>query len=80
MPIAALGTIAYGDPLADAVAAAPLLVKATLVTVSPLTRPAGVNSVPANVTVCPYVFVRLFAVTVSTAGFTVICAVAAAVV
>ena len=70
MPVAALGTIAYGDPPPDAVAAAPLLVKVMLVTVSPLIRPVVVNSVPANVPVCPYVFVWLFAVTVSAAGVT----------
>ena len=49
MPVAALGTIGYGDPPPEAVAAAPLLVKVMLVTVSPFIRPVVVNSVPANV-------------------------------
>jgi len=45
-----------------AVAAAPELVSVTDVTASLLTRPVAVNSVPANVTAWPYVFVRLLAV------------------
>ncbi len=53
MPWAALAMMAYGEPATVAAAAAPLLVKATLDTVSPLTRPLVVNSVPAKVTVWP---------------------------
>ena len=41
----------YGDPATPADAAAPVLVKVTLVTVSLLTSPLALNSVPANVTV-----------------------------
>ena len=36
-----------------AVAAAPVLVSVTLLTVSPLTRPVAVNAVPAKVAVWP---------------------------
>ncbi len=57
MPIAALGTIAYGLPLIPAVAAAPALVRVMLVTVSLLTRPTTEKSVDgvvwSKVTVSP---------------------------
>ena len=36
-----------------------------LVTVSPFTRPLDTNSVPAKVKFCPYVLLRLVAVTPS---------------
>ena len=70
LPDRRLGVIAYGLPATVAVAAAPALVSVTLVTVSPLTSsPAPVvNSVPANVTVSPYVLVRSLAVMVSAFG------------
>ena len=45
--------IAYGLPATVAVAGAPALVSVTEVTVSPLTRPVVVNSVPAKVKVVP---------------------------
>ena len=61
---AALGTMAYGLRATEAAAAAPSLARLTLATVSPLTRPAGVNSVPAKVTVSPYVLEALLAVIV----------------
>ena len=61
----------YGEPATDAVAAAPVLVSVTPVTVSPLTRPLSVNSVPAKVAVWPYVLLVLSAVIVSAAGLTV---------
>ena len=43
----------YRDGLCLAVAAAPALAKVTLPTVSPFCSPLALNSVPANVTVCP---------------------------
>ncbi len=52
-PVAAEAVIAYGLPATVAVCAAPALVNVTDVTLSVLTRPVGVNSVPANVTVSP---------------------------
>ena len=51
--------MAYGEPATVAVAAAPALVKVTLVTESLLTRPEVVNSVPAKVMVVPYVLLAL---------------------
>jgi hypothetical protein len=45
-----------------------VLVKVTEVTVSVLTKPLVVNSVPANITVCPYVLFRLLAVIASGAA------------
>ena len=69
VPTAALARIEY-DPTV-AVAAAPVLVRVTLVTLSPLTRPLVLNSVPAKVTVWPYVLAVLSAVIVRVFGFTV---------
>ena len=60
--------IGYGLPATVAVGAAPALVSVTLVTVSGARSPLVVNSVPAKVTVWPYTFVRLLAVTVRAAG------------
>ena len=71
MPTAALGVIAYGEPATVAAAAAPGLVRVALLTVSLFTKPLVVNSVPANVTVSPYVLVASLAVIVKGAGFTV---------
>ena len=71
VPTAALGTMLYGEPATVAVAAAPLLVSVTLVTLSLLSRPVTENSVPAKVTVWPYVLLRLLAVILRPARFTV---------
>ena len=69
VPIAALGTMAYGEFATFAVAAVPLLVKVTPVTVSPLTNPLVVNYV--KVGVVPYVLEVFVAVIVNGAGVTV---------
>ena len=52
-------------------AAAPKLLMAALVTLSPAMKPLVVNSVPANVTVWPYVLDVLLAVTVAAFGLMV---------
>ena len=44
---------------------APLLVRVTLLTVSPFVSPTTVNSVPANTRFCPYTLLVLLAVMVS---------------
>ena len=64
MPVAPLMVIGYGLPATVALAGAPALLIVALVTVSLPTRPLAVDSVPANATVAPYIFERLFAVTV----------------
>ena len=51
VPVAALGTMVQAP--AAAVAPAPALVRVTLSTESPASRPMTVNSVPAKVTVSP---------------------------
>ena len=63
--------MSYGLPPTLAVAAAPLLVRVTLSTVSALTRPLVLNSVPANVMKSPYVLVRSSAVMVRALASTV---------
>ena len=63
---ASLGTMLYTATVASA--GVPALVRETLATESPPTRPEAVNSVPANVTASPYTFERSFAVIVSPAG------------
>ena len=70
-PVAELAVIAYGLPATCAVAAAPAELSVALPTVSPFCNPVGVNSVPVNANVLPYVFAWFCAVTVSAAGFTV---------
>ena len=52
---ALLAVMVWGEPVTVtvAVATAPALLSVTPVTVSLLTRPLVVNSVPAKVTVCP---------------------------
>ena len=72
MPTAAEGAIAYGLPATVAPAAAPALVRSTLATVSPLTRPLTVKwvdgVVSSKVNVVPYVLVWLAAVIVRAFG------------
>ena len=68
MPTAPEAMIAYGEPATTAVATAPVLLSLTLDTESLLTSPLVVKSgAPVNVSVCPYVLVRLSAVIVERA-------------
>ena len=72
-PVAALGTIEYGDPATVATAGAPVLAMVILPIVSPFCKPADVNKVePAPVVkTVPYTLVPLFAVIVKVGAVTV---------